>query len=95
VFGPRVEFFTSPEEGDAPYCVMMVTIPPGVLVRLHSHPGEWRIGVEQHGVFSDEFADGAEQGCAPEKLRSSASPSKIKKLGLPRNIVITWGEAWA
>jgi hypothetical protein len=27
-------------------------------------------------------------GCAPQKLRSSASPCKIKKLGLPRNIFL-------
>jgi DNA invertase Pin-like site-specific DNA recombinase len=31
--------------------------------------------------------------CAPQKLRSSASPGKIKELGLRRNILITWGEA--
>jgi hypothetical protein len=29
----------------------------------------------------------AETSCAPQKLRSSASPSKIKKLGLRRNIL--------
>ena len=38
VFGPRVEFFTSPEEANSTYCVMMGTIPPGVAVPLHSHP---------------------------------------------------------
>jgi len=37
VFGPRIEFFTSPEEADGTYCVMMGTIPPGVAVPLHSH----------------------------------------------------------
>src|SRR4051812_40204687 len=38
VFGPTVEFLTSPSEPDAAYCVMMGTIPPGVSVPLHSHP---------------------------------------------------------
>jgi quercetin dioxygenase-like cupin family protein len=37
VFGPTVEFLTSPSEVEAVYCVMMGTIPPGVSVPLHSH----------------------------------------------------------
>jgi quercetin dioxygenase-like cupin family protein len=37
VFGPTIEFLTSPEEVDA-YCVMIGTIPPGISVPLHSHP---------------------------------------------------------
>jgi quercetin dioxygenase-like cupin family protein len=38
VFGPTVEFLTSPSEAEAVYCVMRGTIPPGVSVPLHSHP---------------------------------------------------------
>jgi quercetin dioxygenase-like cupin family protein len=37
VFGPIVEFLSSPDEPDAIYCVMIGTIPPGVSVPLHSH----------------------------------------------------------
>lgn len=37
VFGPTVEFLTSPSGADAVNCVMMGTIPPGVSVPLHSH----------------------------------------------------------
>jgi quercetin dioxygenase-like cupin family protein len=37
VFGPIVEFLTSPDEPDAIYCVLIGTIPPGVSVPLHSH----------------------------------------------------------
>lgn len=37
VFGPTVEFLTSPEE-TASYCVMIGTVPRGVSVPLHSHP---------------------------------------------------------
>jgi quercetin dioxygenase-like cupin family protein len=37
VFGPTVEFLTSPEETDSGYCVMIGTVPPGVSVPLHSH----------------------------------------------------------
>lgn len=36
--GPTIQFLTRPdEEGGAP-CVMRGTIPPGVIVPLHSHP---------------------------------------------------------
>ena len=38
VFGPTVEFLTSPSEAEAVYCVMRGTMPPGVTVPLHSHP---------------------------------------------------------
>jgi quercetin dioxygenase-like cupin family protein len=34
-----VEFLNSPDEKDAAYCIMISTIPPGVSVPLHSHPG--------------------------------------------------------
>jgi quercetin dioxygenase-like cupin family protein len=37
VLGPAIEFLTSPENTDLPYCVMIGTIPPGVSVPLHSH----------------------------------------------------------
>jgi quercetin dioxygenase-like cupin family protein len=38
IFGPTVEFLTSPAGSDGDYCVMIGTIPPGVSVPLHSHP---------------------------------------------------------
>ncbi|MGH9629214.1 MAG: cupin domain-containing protein [Bryobacteraceae bacterium] len=37
LFGPTVEFLTSPEDPDAVYCVMRGTIPAGASVPLHSH----------------------------------------------------------
>ena len=38
VMGPIIEFLTLPEEGDGAPCTMRGTIPPGVVVPLHSHP---------------------------------------------------------
>ena len=38
VFGPTVEFLTSPGEVHNDFCVMRGVIPPGVSVPLHSHP---------------------------------------------------------
>lgn len=38
VFGPTIEFLTSPEQADSSYCAMIGTVPPGVAVPLHSHP---------------------------------------------------------
>lgn len=40
VFGPMLEFLTSPSDRDAVYCVMKGTIPPGISVPLHSHPDD-------------------------------------------------------
>jgi quercetin dioxygenase-like cupin family protein len=37
VFGPTVEFLTSPDDPDAAFCVMRGVVPPGVTVPLHSH----------------------------------------------------------
>jgi quercetin dioxygenase-like cupin family protein len=37
LFGPKIEFLTSPRDPEAVYCVMVGTIPPGVSVPLHSH----------------------------------------------------------
>jgi hypothetical protein len=37
LFGPTVEFLTSPEDGRNDFCVLKGTIPPGVSVPLHSH----------------------------------------------------------
>ena len=36
VLGPRIEYVTEPAEDDGP-CLMIGTIPPGVVVPLHSH----------------------------------------------------------
>ena len=38
VMGPIIEFLTLHEEGDGAPCTMRGTIPPGVVVPLHSHP---------------------------------------------------------
>jgi quercetin dioxygenase-like cupin family protein len=37
VFGPTVDFLTSPRDTSAEFCVIKGTIPPGVSVPLHSH----------------------------------------------------------
>lgn len=37
VFGPTVEFLTSPSQEGAVYCVMKGTVPAGVTVPMHSH----------------------------------------------------------
>lgn len=37
LFGPTVEFLTSPEDPSNDFCVLRGTIPPGVSVPLHSH----------------------------------------------------------
>ena len=37
LFGPTVEFLTSPEDERNDFCVLKGTIPPGVSVPLHSH----------------------------------------------------------
>jgi quercetin dioxygenase-like cupin family protein len=38
LFGPTVEFLTSPEDEGNDFCVLKGTIPPGISVPLHSHP---------------------------------------------------------
>ena len=38
VLGPVVEYLTAPGAVDAEPCVMRGTIPPGVVVPMHSHP---------------------------------------------------------
>jgi quercetin dioxygenase-like cupin family protein len=38
LFGPTVEFLTSPQEASIDFCVLKGVIPPGVSVPLHSHP---------------------------------------------------------
>jgi quercetin dioxygenase-like cupin family protein len=37
VLGPKVQFLTSPDDGDGAPCIMRGTIPPGGAVPLHSH----------------------------------------------------------
>jgi quercetin dioxygenase-like cupin family protein len=37
LFGPTVEFLTSPDDERNDFCVLKGTIPPGVYVPLHSH----------------------------------------------------------
>ncbi len=37
VFGPTVEFLTSPQDARNDFCVLRGTIPPGVSVPLHAH----------------------------------------------------------
>ena len=38
LFGPTVEFLTSPHEAGIDFCVLKGVIPPGVSVPMHSHP---------------------------------------------------------
>jgi quercetin dioxygenase-like cupin family protein len=38
LFGPTMEFLTSPQERSIDFCVLRGVIPPGVSVPLHSHP---------------------------------------------------------
>jgi quercetin dioxygenase-like cupin family protein len=38
LFGPTVEYLTSPQDTQNDFCVLKGTIPPGVFVPLHSHP---------------------------------------------------------
>jgi quercetin dioxygenase-like cupin family protein len=38
LFGPTVEFLTSPHDAGIDFCVLKGVIPPGVSVPLHSHP---------------------------------------------------------
>jgi quercetin dioxygenase-like cupin family protein len=38
LFGPTVEFLTSPQDTQNDFCVLRGTIPSGVFVPLHSHP---------------------------------------------------------
>ncbi len=38
VFGPTVEFLTSPQDAHNDFCVLRGVIPPGVFIPLHSHP---------------------------------------------------------
>lgn len=37
LFGPTVEFLTSPQDAQSDFCVLRGTIPPGVSVPPHSH----------------------------------------------------------
>lgn len=37
VFGPRVSFLVPPTDNDKDYCVIQGTIPPGIIIPLHSH----------------------------------------------------------
>jgi quercetin dioxygenase-like cupin family protein len=38
LFGPTVEFLTSPQDAQNDFCVLRGTISPGAFVPLHSHP---------------------------------------------------------
>ncbi len=38
IFGPTVEFLTSPEDEHNDFCMLKGTIPPNVHIPLHSHP---------------------------------------------------------
>jgi len=38
VFGPTIEFLTSPTGLQTDFCILRGTIPPGIFVPLHSHP---------------------------------------------------------
>jgi quercetin dioxygenase-like cupin family protein len=37
LFGPTVEFLTSPDEAHGDFCVLRGVVPPGAVIPLHSH----------------------------------------------------------
>ncbi len=39
VFGPNIQFLVAPQPSDEAPCIIKGTIPPGVFVPMHSHPG--------------------------------------------------------
>jgi hypothetical protein len=39
VFGPSVQFLVASQSSDEAPCIMKGTIPPGVSVPMHRHPG--------------------------------------------------------
>lgn len=39
VFGPTLQFLVAPQSSDEAPCVLKGTIPPGISVPIHSHPG--------------------------------------------------------
>ncbi len=38
IFGPTVEFLTSPDDEQSDFCLLKGIVPPGVFVPLHRHP---------------------------------------------------------
>src|ERR1700730_3007004 len=57
VFGPSVQFLIAPQSRDETPCVMKGTIPPGVCVPMHSHPG-----IEAFYVLSGDVEVLTEEG---------------------------------
>jgi quercetin dioxygenase-like cupin family protein len=57
VLGPRVQFLVVPQSRDETPCVMKGTIPPGVCVPMHSHPG-----IEAFYVLSGDVEVLTEEG---------------------------------
>jgi anti-sigma factor ChrR (cupin superfamily) len=64
VFGPTVEFLTSPDDPDPAFCVMRGVVRPAVVVPLHSHAALLRhltdiLAVEQ-GLGEINYIGGGE-----------------------------------
>jgi quercetin dioxygenase-like cupin family protein len=57
VFGPSIQFLVAPQPSDEAACVLKGTIPPGVSVPVHSHPG-----IEALFVLSGEVEVLSEEG---------------------------------
>ena len=38
LFGPTIEFLTSPQDSESDFCILRGTIPDNVQVPIHSHP---------------------------------------------------------
>jgi quercetin dioxygenase-like cupin family protein len=57
VFGPSVQFLIGPQPHDETPCVMKGTIPPGICVPMHSHPG-----IEAFYVLSGDVEVLTEEG---------------------------------
>lgn len=61
LFGPTIEFLTSPQDTQSDFCVLRGTIPPGVFVPLHSHPD-----TEDFFIISGEL-EGLKLDCEDHK----------------------------
>ncbi len=70
VFGPHVQFLIEPQPNDEAPCIFKGTIPPGVSVPIHSHPG-----IEAAFVLSGNIEVLTEEGGEPHWL--SAGPGDL------------------
>ena len=58
VLGPRIQFLTALSDNDNDYCLIKGSVPPGVVVPLHSHPERETFYVlegEVEGLWKDRW----------------------------------------